>query len=220
MKNSALISLLLLLCGCSVTLPGHYQRLSVAGDPAAGLIPWFRGEGHPVLYKAAIDAMKNHFSGLMVIKPVTEDSHRVVFVTETGIKIFDMEFFRNGDFILHYCIEVLNRKPVIHTLRNDVGLMIRNVPDRDKKIKVFTDRESSQSVMLQRSGPGAAYYFTGAGKHRVNEIIQRSAAGKKVNLRFYSQNDDRLDSVKISHYNIKLEIHLSTLHENRTGVSE
>ena len=130
-----------MLSGCSVSLLNSYERLPETGIQGSELLPWFQGNHNPILYKTSIGIYKNHYSGLMVIKPVSDTSHRSVLVTEPGIKILDMEFFRNGDFKLHYCLEALNRRSVIRTLQNDFGLMIHNIPDQDKKVKIFEDSE-------------------------------------------------------------------------------
>jgi hypothetical protein len=189
-------------------------------SPENKLQPWFQGDHNSILYKTSIDIYKNHFSGLMVIKPVSDESHRILFITELGIKIFDMEFFRNGEFRLHYCLEALNRRSVIRTLKNDLGLMIHNIPDLNKKIKIFGDVQSGQTVIKQKSGLGARHYFVGEGFNCVDVIIQTSGTGKKVNLRFYGTPENLIDSVMISHYKIKLDIHLTALHENKPVISE
>jgi hypothetical protein len=201
-------------------LPGDFQRLPEPIEPLNDIIPWFQREDNPILYETAVDIYKNHFSGLMVIKSISEESHRAVFITELGIKVFDMEFFSKGDFILHYCLEAMNRRSIIRTLQNDIGLMIRNVPDQNIKYKVFSDRLSHVKIIMQRSGPGTRYYFMETGSHNINKIIQHTGLRKKVNLQFYSTSDNRIDSIKISHYNIKLDIQLTPLHENKSGISE
>jgi hypothetical protein len=221
LKNLVLSSLFFLfLSGCSYSLLKSFQQLPELTDPARVLIPWFQVDHNPILYKTSIDIYGNHFSGLMVIKPVSDESHRVVFITELGIKILDIEFFRNGDFRLHYCLEALNKRSVIRTLKSDLGLMIHNVPDRNKRVKIFNNIQSGQTVIKQKSELGARYYFLGEGASNVDAIIQTSVIGKKVNLRFYGAEENRIDSVMISHYNIKLNIHLSALHENKPAVSE
>ena len=220
MKNLVLSSLcFLFLSGCSFSLLKNFQRLPEAGDPGNELTPWFQGDSNPV-YKTAIDVYRNHFSGLMVIKPLSDNSHRVLFITELGIKIWDMEFFSNGDFTLHYCLEALNRRSIINTLKNDIGLMIQNIPEKGKRIKVFSDRRTGQTIIRQKSGLGSMYYYRGKDAKKVGSIIQTSATGKKVNLRFYSAEENLIDSVRISHYKIKLDIYLTALHENKPAVSE
>jgi len=221
LKNLVLSSLLLLLLsGCSASLVNRLQRLPESHSTVNELIPWFQGDHNPILYKTTIDIYQHHFSGLMVIKQFPEKSHRVLFITEMGIKIFDMEFFSQGDIELHYCLEALNRRSVIRTLKNDIGLMIRNVPEPDKKVKVFADRESKKKIIRQKTGLVACYYFIREDHHNVDAIIQTTGTGKKVNLCFYSAAENLIDSVKVSHYKIQLDIHLTALHENKTDASE
>ena len=73
------------------------------------------------LYRAKIKFGENTYSGMMLIKKSADTSYRIAFVTELGLKIFEMEFFSNKDtsFILHSCISYMNKKVIINTLRKD-----------------------------------------------------------------------------------------------------
>ncbi|MBN2275256.1 MAG: hypothetical protein JXR41_12275 [Bacteroidales bacterium] len=214
MKNLVLSSLcLLLLGGCAASLLNNTQRLPEAALTTVEITPWFQGEDNPVLYKANVDFYRNHFSGLMVIKPVSDESHRVLFITELGIKIFDLELFRNGDYNLHYCLDALNKKSVVRTLKNDLALMIYHRPDKDKNMKAYVNPLNDRIIFRQRTGLGARYYFKRADRTNADTIIQTSCTGKKVNLQFYGMTDNLIDSVMISHYKLKLDIHITALHE-------
>jgi len=155
----------------------------------------------------------------MIIKPFTRNNYRVLFISEVGIKIFDIEFLSNGDFRLHYCLDALNRRSVIKTLKNDIGLMLNNVPE-DDKVKMMQDRQTGRTIIKSKDKTGKKYCFFADKANRVNEIIQTRGIIKKVNMHFYSASGIAVDSIKISHYNIKLAINLSKLNENKSEVSE
>lgn len=101
-----------------------------------------------------------------------------------------------------------------------MGLLIHNIPDQNKRLKIFGDAQNGQTIIKQTSGLGARHYFIREGFNNVDAIIQTSGTGKKVNLRFYGTPENLIDSVMISHYKIKLDIHLTALHENNPVISE
>jgi hypothetical protein len=183
------------------------------------VLPWFQRNTNHVLFRTNIDIYRNHFGGLMIIKPFPENSYRVLFITEMGIKIFDMEFFRNGDFKLYYCLDALNKKSIIKTLKNDIGLILSSILEKDK-IKIMKDRQTGRTIIRSRDKTGVKYCFLEDKTNRIDEIMQTKRLLKKVNLHFYSANGIEVDSINISHYSIKLNIHLSKLNENKSAVPE
>ena len=50
--------------------------------------PYFSDVGIDYVYKASIDVYKRHFGGLLIIKKIGEQQHRVAFTTEMGNKLF------------------------------------------------------------------------------------------------------------------------------------
>jgi hypothetical protein len=219
LKNLVLSSILVtLLAGCSYREFDSFQRTSEAVIRLNDIKPWFiEGPDH-YLFHADIDIYRNHFGGMMVIKYLSKESCRVVYITEVGIKIFDMEFFINGDFKLHYCLDAINRKIIIKTLKNDLGLMLANIPT-DNKIKFSEDLKQNKTLLKSTDHLGTKYYLLNNKSLRTEEILTRNSLQKKVEIKyFYNQSD--LDSVRIKHYNIRLRIHLSRINENKSDVPE
>ena len=106
-----------------------YQRIPETVVDRNYILPLVQGDTNRFLFRTHVDIYRNHLGGLMLIKPVNGKGYRVLFMTEVGIKIFDMEFFSNGDFKLHYCLDALNRKSVLETLKNDIGLILNPFPE-------------------------------------------------------------------------------------------
>jgi hypothetical protein len=182
------------------------------------ILPWFQGDTNRFLFRTHVDIYRNHLGGLMLIKPVNGTGYRVLFITEVGIKIFDMEFLRNGDFKLHYCVDALNRKSVLETLKNDIGLMLNPVPE-NTRIKMMKERRTGNTVIKSKDKHGVKYYFVEE-NNRVNKIKQKDGWIKKANMTIYSADSNEIDSIRISHSPVKLNIYLSKLHENKSEVSE
>jgi hypothetical protein len=219
LKNLGLSSLLVtLLAGCSYPQFDSFQRTSEAVISLNDVKPWFiEGPDH-YLFNSEIDIYRNHFGGMMVIKYLSKESCRVVYITEVGIKVFDMEFFINGDFKLHYCLDAINRKIIIKTLKNDIGLMLANIPS-DNKMTLSEDRKQNETLFKSMGQDGTKYYLVNNKSLRVEEILTRNSLQKKVEIKyFYHQTE--LDSVGIKHYNIRLRINLSRINETKSDVPE
>ena len=112
-------SVLFVLAGCA-SVYKHLQP--AAGDPAA--LQKFRPSFSVALYKAGIDVVGNHLSGLLLIKKMPDSSMRLVFSNEIGVKFFDFEFSADGRFKVFSIIKQMDKKAVIKTLRKDFELVM------------------------------------------------------------------------------------------------
>lgn len=156
---------------------------------------------------------------MMVLKYLSKENCRVVYITEVGIKVFDMEFFTNGDFKLHYCLDAINRKIIIKTLRNDISLLLANIASNNK-IKISVDDKLNKSLVKSTDHSLIKYYVIDNKSLTTDEILTRKCLQKKVEIKYFSNNRAILDSVQIKHYNIRLKIHLSRINENKSDVPE
>jgi hypothetical protein len=209
--------LVLLFSGCTIAQYKGFKRTTENVSDTKNIEPWFQEDADHYLFHAGIDVYNNHFGGIMVIKSLSVDSYRVVYITELGIKIFDMEFFNNDEFKLHYCLDAINRKSVIKTLKNDIGIMLENIPEGDK-LKFRRDSQNGKTLLRSKDRTGTRYYILNDNTNRIEEISLNNGFRKKMNLFFYSGNGIELDSIRIKHYDIKLSIQLSNLNETRSDV--
>lgn len=145
----------------------------------------------------------------MIIKPLTADSYRALMVTELGIKILDLEVFSSGDYKLHYCIEQMNKKPVIKMLADCLFLMIYPVPDNGK-LKLLKEKNGDRLIIRWKHNGGPAFSFIDSQYGKVNEIKESGYLFKKLNFKFEGSSSE-LESVDIWHNVVKLDIHFSRL---------
>ncbi len=136
-----------------------------------------------------------------------------------GLKIFDMEFPETGDVIMHYCIDALNRKMILKTLQNDLGLMT-NWKGNIKKTAECKDKKSGSTVIKLKKKNKRSYLYVNNETGKTDKILQTGLFTKKVNLCYYSSQENKIDSIHIHHYNLKLNIHLSAINETQSDVSE
>ena len=149
--------------------------------------------------------MKRHFSGLMVVKPLPEEAYRVVFITEVGLKIFDMSFTRE-EVIVHYFIEAMNKKALVNTLKRDIGLILMR--DHGDQVPAVLHERSSGAMVLKYHENGRRYYYRLDARGNTYGIVQSGRILRKVNADFYSTSDHKVDSIFISHEHVNLRIKL------------
>jgi hypothetical protein len=220
LKNLLLNSIvLILLSGCSIQLYDTLQKSSGTDSQQKKVVPWFSAGRDRYLLNTSITIYRNRFSGIMIIRPYTDNHYRVVFITEMGLKIFDMEFPDSGNIIVHYCIESLNRKTIMKTLQNDIGLML-NWMGNGKKMTELTDKKSGITVLKHKKKNKKAFFYIDKETGKTSKIIQTGITIKKVNLLYYKNQQNTIDSININHYNLKLNIHLSPINETKSSVSE
>lgn len=69
-------------------------------------------------FKATIDVLKNHLSGIIIVKQTDSVTTHIVFVTEIGMKMFDFEW-KNNEMKSVYVFEPLNKPTLIKALQTN-----------------------------------------------------------------------------------------------------
>jgi hypothetical protein len=205
-----LLSILLINASCSVALfPGYRNSTgaAVADKPRS----WFQPDSARFLFNTSIDVMKNHFSGILVVKPVGRDTDRVVMITQMGLKVMDFEFYPSGDMKVYYIMDPINRKVLIRTLKNDIGMVLMN-REEAKPVKL-TERKTGYPVYKYSSGCSKNYYVVAPGNDKPIRSRQINCISNKVHAAFYGDPVTGLDSVNIEHYSINLSINLKRIIE-------
>jgi hypothetical protein len=206
-----------MLGSCSFSLFNGYRH----GNESGSITPvsWFRCDSDHLLMSTKIDLMKNHFSGLMVVKPLPDNGYRVVFITEVGLKIIDLEFIPGKPVKVHYAMDALNKKKVIGTLSRDIGLILMAGVTHEKPV-VMHDRSSGEMVLKFKEKGRRYYYRINDRNGRAVNALLTSRILKKAKADFYSGNGIRIDSLKITHYNVNLHIQMFLINENANHAIE
>ncbi len=74
-------------------------------------------------YKTGIDVLKNHLTGIMVVKQTDSVTIHLVFLTELGMKLFDFEVKPTGINAV-YVFEPLNKPALINSLKRNFNSML------------------------------------------------------------------------------------------------
>jgi len=74
-------------------------------------------------YKGSIDVLKNHLTGIVIVKQTDSVSTHIIFVTEIGMKMFDFEW-KNNEMKAVYVFEPLNKLTLINSLLTNFKQML------------------------------------------------------------------------------------------------
>lgn len=164
--------------------------------------PYFSNAEIDYVYKAKVDIYKKNFGGILIIKKLGPENHRVVFTTEFGNKLFDFQF-EDNTFTKHFVMEDLDKKFIINVLKKDFKLL---VTERAKVLAVY--KSQNQRVYKTKSNKRFNFYFFGDTSEKLKKIVNTSKTKEKVEIDFTTSEDNIADSIVIKHNNIKLTIDL------------
>lgn len=164
--------------------------------------PYFSNPEIDYVYKAKIQLYRKNFGGILIIKKLGPENHRVVFTTEFGSKLFDFQF--EGDtFTKLFVVEDLDKKFIINILRKDFKLLI------NESAEVLAVYESkNQKVYKTQSGKRFNFYFVDDESEKLEKIVNTSKAKEKVEIDFNSSEGNIANIITIKHNKIKLAIDL------------
>lgn len=164
--------------------------------------PYFSNTYIDYIYKAKIDVYGRKFGGILIIKKIDENSHRVVFTTEFGNKLFDF-LFENDTVINNFVIEELDKIFIVNTLQNDFKLLV------SQKNKVLNQFDSGlEDVYKTIDDKQFNFYFINKKSHILDKIVRTSKSKVKVEVLFSNVESVIANSILIHHENIKLNIAL------------
>ena len=203
--RSILFGFLLLLSSCSVSLfPGYKPILN---ENYREPLSWFQSDTGHFLFNTKVDLMKNHFSGLMITKETGKDTFRVVMITEVGLKLFDFEFIPDQPMRVHYIIDAMDKRILVKTLSDDIG-MILMLPSLGTNDPIILHDKKGNMIYRFRDHRKKFFYFHTEDSALPFYAQRMKGISRKAAVEFFGSSVDGLDSVKLAHDNISLNIQL------------
>lgn len=196
-------SLIVFLLSCTSIYKGFK---TVQADPVQ--LQTFKPVYHVALYKAGIDVVGNHLSGLLLFKKMPDSSTRIVFTSETGFSFFDFEFAADGTFKVHNIFKKMNRKAVIKTLRKDFELVLMNRLDN---ADVMVKSNDGMLYFIYPQSKGFYHYITDStGRQLIR--MERASKSKPVTQAVMTNYSNGMpDSISISHTKFEFNIGLKKI---------
>jgi len=201
-------SIVLLLGSCSSL---HRQGYRKVASENYQFHPVFGPDFDKTLYAAEITVGKNTFTSLAIIKQMPEyKSHRLVFFSEAGLQLMEMEFLDDGKVNVEYMSDFLNRKGIINKLSADFKLLFTNITTHSI-YKTYTIPGDTGKFVLQMKGEkSASFYFSSNTKYPLT-IRERGCNYGKTTILLSQYENNGPDEILFSHKMLKLKIALTKI---------
>jgi hypothetical protein len=174
-----------------------------------------------VKYRASIDVLNKHLSGILIFKTQEDSSIRSVFINEMGVTFFDITFYQ-GSYKYNFIMESMDKKAVKISLAKDLGMILMRgvytVESRKFKEKGINDKQvlgcKSNTFTFKLKRKGTVMYC--ANQHST-EFPLIYNFGKKENpvitiKQSYSAESSMPDSIFVNHHKVNFTISLKQFH--------
>jgi hypothetical protein len=85
---------------------------------------WLASGLKKAVYKINIEAFHQKQSGILIVKQNLSESFRLLMLTEFGLKVFDVEYFKSDSVVLHYIMKHLDIPYVKKALFDNLKLFV------------------------------------------------------------------------------------------------
>ena len=159
------------------------------------------------VYKCQMEVYGNDISGILIIKKISETTHRVVMTSDFGNKMIDFEISEN-DFKLNYVLEDLNKKMVINFLKNDFQELLR------QKYPVAESFENENSNIFRSQLNKKNYYlYFNKENSLLTQIVYTRNRKEKINFSFEAKKPTFAETIHLKHKDFKINIKLFQITE-------
>lgn len=157
------------------------------------------------LYKSEMKIFGNDLSGLTMIKKKGM-AYRVVFMSELGLKYYDLEFSTLKDSVtVHYVINLLDHKQVNNILQNMYKAMFMVFPEKTKE-KYYDDAHINSAQKVYKSGSRKSLYNYDKHFGTVKTINQKYKSTRlSINISSYEGLSPEKVNINQKNFNLHLE---------------
>ncbi|MBK8601131.1 MAG: hypothetical protein IPN80_11815 [Flavobacterium sp.] len=202
------VIIVLFFASCSsVNVVKDYESVSIEKQLFQNT--YFNNSDIDYVYKANISVYGNNLTGIFIAKKINRTTHRVVFTTEFGNKLFDIEISET-EFRINSIVDELNKKILINTLKNDFRLLFKtdflvSEQYQNKTYKVIKSTDNNNFNYL---------FFT-TSNNKLDKIIHTTKTKEKISISFSSENNIFAQNIIVQHYNIPMQIEFNYLKQNQ-----
>lgn len=200
MRKVFLISLLVaLVSSCSVYQgPVGSKKEYSSNDKIVENIAFSTiGEEH--VFRAEVNVFKKELSGMLIVKRMNEEEHRIVLTSDFGNTLFDFSIYKDG-YKANYVMPDLNKKIILNMLARDFGYLVKS--HYQPKEKAVTE---SQIVYKSKEKKGQSFIIVNTKDNEVAEVIYAKTYKPKVRYKF---GEEVKGIIEIEHLNLPLNIKL------------
>ncbi|EHO15538.1 hypothetical protein [Myroides odoratimimus] len=162
------------------------------------------GEEH--IFRANMTVFKHELSGLLVVKRMDENQHRVVMTSDFGNTLFDFSIYSDR-YVVNYVMSDIDKKLILNILAKDFQLFTA-VQLPVKKLSLRED----DTVFLGRYNKLETVVFWDNALGRVSRLVYGTPKKAKVSYNYVQSEHDK-PILSIEHYNFPMRIKLTPMTE-------
>jgi len=159
------------------------------------------------VYKCQMEVYGNDISGILIIKKISDSTHRVVMTSDFGNKMIDFEISEN-DFKLNYVLPDLDKKMVINFLKNDFRELLKQkyaVTERFENNEYFID--------VSKNGKKTYYLFFDKTTEILKQIVFTQNKREKIDFTYEAKKHTFAETINLQHKDFKINIKLFQITE-------
>ncbi len=197
-----LTSLCLVLVGCA-----PYPKKNGFSDlaPVQKEIrnPYFSDMAKDYIYKATVTAFDKSFGGILVVKKLGREHHRIVFTTRMGNTLFDFSLI-GETFEVNRIVREMNRKILVNVLKRDFVALTK------ESLRIEKTYGNGNESLVQVDLLSNKHYYTFV-EGKLLKITRVRKGKEKVGFLFSGINDNIAKHIEIVHKNMALRIVLNAI---------
>lgn len=195
-----LISLTLIWTGCGVYQPENAELTTTTISEYSN--PYFSDTTKDYVYKANMEIYGRNLGGIVVIKKINEDTHRVVFATDFGNKLLDFEI-SSDSFKVNFFVDGMDNKRFLKALEDDFRMLLQPVYAIDK---TFVGK--NEIIYGSEQNGGNIYLFENKEDKFLYKMIFARKSKEKITFEFQNKKDTFVEHIGIIHHNMPFTIQL------------
>lgn len=157
------------------------------------------------LYRTQIEIYGNSLSGILIIKKISDDTHRVVMTTDFGNKMLDFEI-SDTDLKVNYLVQDLDRKVVKKFLERDFRVLLK-----EKHAVSHTFEDSEHQIFSSENPEQRNYLYYSKTDRLLKKIVFTENGKERLNFLFDGKSAIFADSITLIHKDFRLKIQLKRM---------
>jgi hypothetical protein len=207
LRNLYLSSLLIILTSCAIPL--KYKLVEQRKITTTDAQPLVSSEVS-MLYKTQIFLFNKYYTGMLLHKQTDSATSHLVFVTELGMKMFDIEV-KKDSLKMVYCFAPMNTPKITTLLENDMGLILL-YQLLNKTGKIYENKKEEKKLYVTNDSGKKYFYYTQGNSNRIGKSLVKGKLFTKQKTVYKFGPDNLPESVSLKHKGLlRLKIKLNRI---------
>lgn len=198
--------LFFILASCRYHHYQSYQKTDTRVLMENALLPVIPNHDQAQKYKTSIDVLNKHFSGLVILKQTDSIVKHLVFITELGMKMFDIEI-KDTSMNMVYVFEPLNKPGLIRLLKHDFRAILL-LHDKNQMLGLKTKHQKDSLYLLKSNQHVSFYTFQNRNQLHLQEQFKGRKRLNKIQYQFAdsTQSYQQINFKSYGFVKVKIEL--------------